>query len=316
MASFLGIDVSKLSLDGWVRPQGVKIAVTNNPAGFEELARILRKLSIKRVLLEATGGYERDVLRFLQDAGYKVICVNPLRARKFADSMGIKAKTDALDAEVLAHFAEVIPDQSTPQISPDRALLRELLQQRDRLVQQRDDDRRRVKQAQSVVVANFLKTNLEYFRSQIRLVEQEIKQQAAKLNDERIAQLTRVKGIGMVTAGKLVTLLPELGRVESKEIASLVGVAPFNHDSGKSVGKRSISGGRFEIRRTLYMAVLVAVKYNPALKARYEALRDRGKVAKVALVACMRTFIVRLNAMLKTGTPWRDLFLPQPADAT
>ncbi|WP_426809345.1 IS110 family transposase [Pseudomonas sp. WOUb67] len=316
MASFLGIDVSKLSLDGWVSPQGVKIAVTNDPAGFEALERIVRKFSIKRVLLEATGGYERDVLRFLQDAGYKVIRVNPLRARKFADSMGVKAKTDALDAEVLAHFAEVIPDQPTLRISPDRALLRELLQQRDRLVQQRDDDRRRLKQAQSLVVANFLKANLEYFRSQIRLVEQEIKQQAVKLNDERITQLTRVKGIGMVTAGKLVTLLPELGRVESREIASLVGVAPFNHDSGKSVGKRSISGGRFEIRRTLYMAVLVAVKYNPALKARYEALRDRGKVAKVALVACMRTFIVRLNAMLKTGTPWRDLILPQPADAT
>ncbi|ELF6203569.1 transposase [Pseudomonas putida] len=315
MASFLGIDVSKLSLNGWVRPQGVKIAVNNDPAGLEALEKILRKFSIKRVLLEATGGYERGVLRFLQDAGYKVIRVNPLRARKFADSMGVKAKTDALDAEVLAHFAEVIKDQPTLRISPDRVLLRELLQQRDRLVQQRDDDRRRLKQAQSVVVANFLKTNLEYFRSQIRLVEQEIKQQAAKLNDERIAQLTRVKGTGMVTAGKLVTLLPELGRVESKEIASLVGVAPFNHDSGKSVGKRSISGGRFEIRRTLYMAVLVAVKYNPALKARYEALRDQGKVAKVALVACMRTFIVRLNAMLKMGTPWRVLILPQPADA-
>ena len=315
MASFLGIDVSKLSLNGWVRPQGVKIAVNNDPAGLEALEKILRKFSIKRVLLEATGGYERGVLRFLQDAGYKVIRVNPLRARKFADSMGVKAKTDALDAEVLAHFAEVIKDQPTLRISPDRVLLRELLQQRDRLVQQRDDDRRRLKQAQSVVVANFLKTNLEYFRSQIRLVEQEIKQQAAKLNDERIAQLTRVKGTGMVTAGKLVTLLPGLGRVESKEIASLVGVAPFNHDSGKSVGKRSISGGRFEIRRTLYMAVLVAVKYNPALKARYEALRDQGKVAKVALVACMRTFIVRLNAMLKMGTPWRVLILPQPADA-
>ena len=316
MASFLGIDVSSRSLDGWVRPQAVRIAVSNNPAGFEELERTLRKFSIKRILLEATGDYERDVLRFLQDAGYKVIRVNPARARKFADSMGVKAKTDAIDAEVLAHYAEVIPDQPTLQISPDRALLRELLMQRDRLVQQRDDDRRRLKQAQSLVVANFLKANLQHFRSQIRLVEQEINQQAAKLNDERIARLTQVKGIGMVTAGKLVALLPEIGRVESREIASLVGVAPFNHDSGKSLGKRSITGGRFEVRRTLYMALLVAVKYNPALKARYEALRGRGKLAKVALVACMRTFIVRLNAMIKTGTPWRDLILPQPAGTT
>lgn len=309
MASFLGIDVSSLSLDALVRPQGIKISVRNNPAGFEELVKSLRGLSIKRVLLEATGGYERDVMRFLQDASYKVIRVNPKRARSFADSLGIK--TDAIDAAVLAHFAEVIPDKPTLKTSPERALLRELLQQRDRLVQQRDDDRRRLKQAQSAVVANFLKTNLQHFASQIKLVEQAIKRQATVLNDERIAKLDEVKGIGMVTATKLVALLPELGHVESREIASLVGVAPFNHDSGKSVGKRFISGGRFEVRRALYMACLVAVKHNPTLKARYEALRGRGKLAKVALVACMRIFIVRLNAMLRTGTPWRD-DLPQP----
>ena len=152
MASFLGIDVSSISLDVLVRPQGIKINVRNDETGFEALERGLRGLNIKRVLLEATGGYERNVMRFLQDAGYKVIRVNPKRARSFADSMGIKAKTDAIDAEVLAHFAEVIPDKPTLLVSPDRALLRELLQQRDRLVQQRDDDRRRVKQAQSCLL--------------------------------------------------------------------------------------------------------------------------------------------------------------------
>ncbi|MFJ4068960.1 IS110 family transposase [Pseudomonas sp. NPDC089996] len=312
MASFLGIDVSSLSLDALVRPQGIKIHVSNDPAGFEELQRSLGGCSIKRVLLEATGGYEREVMQSLQDAGYKVIRVNPRRARAFAESIGIKAKTDAIDAEVLAHYAEVIPDQPTLRISPERALLRELLQQRDRLVQQRDDDLRRLKQAQSNVVADFLKANLQHFKSQIKLVEQKICQQTEELKDERVAQLVQVKGIGLVTAGKLVTLLPELGRVESREIASLVGVAPFNHDSGKSVGKRSISGGRFEARRALYMSCLVAVKYNPALKARYEALLERGKVAKVAIVACMRVFLVRLNAMLRTGEPWLDLVLPQP----
>jgi len=312
MASFLGIDVSSLKLDALVRPQGIKISVSNDPAGFEELLSSLRGISIKRILLEATGGYERDAMHFLQDAGYKVIRVNPKRARAFAESMAVKAKTDAIDAAVLAHYAEVIPDQPALRVSPQRALLRELLQQRDRLVQQRDDDRRRLKQAQSEVVANFLSANLQHFRSQIKLIEHEIKQQTAALNDPRVARLIQVKGIGMVTAGKLVALLPELGRVESREIASLVGVAPFNHDSGKSLGKRSISGGRFDVRRSLYMACLVAVKHNPALKARYEALRERGKLAKVAIVACMRVLIVRLNAMLKAGTPWLDLILPQP----
>ncbi|MDR6710634.1 transposase [Pseudomonas hunanensis] len=311
MASFLGIDVSSLSLDALVRPQGIKINVRNDLAGFEALENKLRGLSIKRILLEATGGYERNVMRFLQDAGYKVIRVNPRRARSFADSMGIKAKTDAIDAEVLAHFAEVIPDKPTLQVSPDRALLRELLQQRDRLVQQRDDDRRRVKQAQSAAVVGFLNANLEHFKAQIKRVEQAIEQQAVMLDDERVAKLVQVKGIGLVTASKLVALLPEIGRVESREIASLVGVAPFNHDSGKSVGKRSISGGRFDVRRALYMSCLVAIKRNPALKARYEALRGRGKLAKVAIVACMRVFIVRLNAMLRTGTQWQDVVLPR-----
>lgn len=312
MASFLGIDVSSLSLDALVRPQGIKINVRNDLAGFEALENKLRGLNIKRILLEATGGYERNVLRFLQSAGYKVIRVNPRRARSFADSMGIKAKTDAIDAEVLAHFAEVIPDKPTLQVSPDRALLRELLQQRDRLVQQRDDDRRRVKQAQSAVVVSFLSDNLQHFKAQIKRVEQAIEQQAAALDDERVAKLVQVKGIGLVTASKLVALLPEIGRVKSREIASLVGVAPFNHDSGKSVGKRSISGGRFEVRRALYMSCLVAMKRNPALKARYEALRGRGKLAKVAIVACMRVFIVRLNAMLRTGEEWQDVVLPRP----
>ncbi|WP_372822854.1 IS110 family transposase [Pseudomonas parafulva] len=316
MVSFVGIDVSSRTLDIAVRPQSLKINVTNDRAGFEVLEKSLRGLKVKRVLLEATGGYEREVLSFLQSAGYKVIRVNPRRARSFAESMNIKAKTDAIDAAVLAHFAEVIPDKPTLQVSPQRALLRELLQQRDRLVQQRDDDRRRLKQVQSEVVAHFLKSNLQHFRSQIRQIEHEIKLHAEGLGDERIAQLVQVKGIGLVTAGKLVTLLPELGRVQAKEIASLVGVAPFNHDSGMSVGKRSISGGRFEVRRTLYMSCLVAVRHNPALKAQYEALRARGKVAKVAIVACMRIFIVRLNAMLRTGTPWQDVELPQCKSAT
>lgn len=316
MVSFVGIDVSSRTLDIAVRPQSLKINVTNDRAGFEVLEKSLRGLKVKRVLLEATGGYEREVLSFLQSAGYKVIRVNPRRARSFAESMNIKAKTDAIDAAVLAHFAEVIPDKPTLQVSPQRALLRELLQQRDRLVQQRDDDRRRLKQVQSEVVAHFLKTNLQHFRSQIRQIEHEIKLHAEGLGDERIAQLVQVKGIGLVTAGKLVTLLPELGHVEAREIASLVGVAPFNHDSGTSVGKRSISGGRFGIRCALYMSCLVAVRQNPSLKAKYQALRERGKAAKVALVACMRVFIVRLNAMLRTGTPWQDVDLPQCKSAT
>lgn len=306
MSSSVGIDVSSATLAVHIRPEGVNFNVSNDLKGFQLLVEKLGESRISMVLLEATGGYECNVLKALQDAGFPVCRINPSRARDFARSMGKRAKTDPIDAAVLAHLAEVMPPRPCPMMTPERALLRELLMQRDRFVQQRDDDRRRLKQAQAASVCSRLEQHITYLNGEIRALEQEITQQAAALPDGRVQQLTQVKGIGLITASKLMALLPELGLVDKKEIAALVGVAPFNQDSGKQSGKRSIWGGRSHVRRALYMACWVVIRHNKDFCERYKALRAQGKCAKVAVVACMRILIVRLNAMLKTGTPWRE----------
>lgn len=306
MSSSVGIDVSSATLAVHIRPEGVNFSASNDLKGFQLLVEKLGGYAVSMVLLEATGGYECNVLKALQDADFPVCRINPSRARDFAKSMGKRAKTDPIDAAVLAHLAEVMPPRPCQVMTPERALLRELLMQRDRFVQQRDDDKRRLKQAQAPSVCLRLEQHIAYLKGEIRALEQEIAQQAAALPDDRVKQLTQVKGIGLITAGKLMALLPELGQVDKKEIAALVGVAPFNRDSGKQSGKRSIWGGRAQVRRALYMACWVVIRHNKDFCERYKALRAQGKCAKVAVVACMRVLIVRLNAMLRTGTPWKE----------
>lgn len=309
MSSSVGIDVSSATLAVHIRPEGANFNVSNDLSGLRQLVEKLGEYQISAILLEATGGYECNALRALQNIGLPAYRINPNRARDFAKSMGKRAKTDPIDAAMLAHFAEVLPPQRCVVMTPERALLRELLIQRDRFVQQRDDDKRRLKQAQSASVSARLERHITYLKGEIRALEQEIAEQAEELHDDRVAQLMQVKGIGLVTAAKLVALLPELGQVSRQEIAALVGVAPFNDDSGKHSGKRSIWGGRSRVRRALYMACWVVIRHNKDFNERYSALRAQGKLAKVAVVACMRVLIVRLNAMLKAGTPWQEQVL-------
>ncbi|NWL04515.1 IS110 family transposase [Pseudomonas hunanensis] len=306
MFSSVGIDVSSTTLAVHIRPEGLNFNVSNDLNGFSQLVEKLGEYQVSAIILEATGGYECNVLRALHDAGLPAYRINPSRVRAFAKSMGKQAKTDPIDAAVLAHFAEVLPPQRYTVMTPERALLRELLMQRDRFVQQRDDDKRRLKQAQSTSVCFRLERHIVYLKGEIKALELEIAEQAVKLNDDRVPRLLEVKGIGLVTATKLVALLPELGQVDRKEIAALVGVAPFNQDSGKHAGKREIWGGRSRVRRALYMACWIVIRYNQDFGARYAALRAEGKCAKVAIVACMRVLIIRLNAMLKAGTPWQE----------
>jgi len=306
MSSSVGIDVSSTTLAVHIRPEGVNFNVSNDLSGFKQLVEKISDYPLSQVLLEATGGYECAALRALQQAGIPVFRINPSRARSFAVSMGRLAKTDPIDAAVLAHFAEVLPLQRCIEMTAERALLRELLLQRDRFVQQRDDDKRRLKQAQSPSVCASLERHIAYLKLEIKALDQAIEQQGAELDDDRLLRLMQVKGIGMITAAKLVALLPELGEVDSKEIAALVGVAPFNQDSGKHSGKRSIWGGRSRVRQALYMACWSVIRHNKDFNARYSALRAQGKCAKVAVVACMRVLIVRLNAMLKSGAAWRE----------
>lgn len=305
MSVFVGIDVAKATLAVALRPNGEVFEVANSSAGHRSLAQRLRKLPVERVLLEATGGYERAVMAALQDE-WPVVRVPPHRARSFATAMGRTAKTDPIDAAMLAHMAEVTEMPPAAAETPQQQRLQALVQRRAQVVQQRDDDRRRLQQVQGqpLVVAS-LKRLLRAQQAEIALLDKAITQAVADADSERSAQLRAVPGIGPVTAATLIAFLPELGQIERRQIAALVGVAPYNADSGGKRGLRRIQGGRAGIRRVLYMATWSAIRAQPALKRRYEALRSRGKCAKVALVACMRAFLGQINAMLRDGKPWQ-----------
>lgn len=303
MSVFVGIDVAKATLAVAVRPTGDHFEVANTPAGHRALVQRLRTLPVERVLLEATGGYERAVMAALQP-DWPVVRVPPHRARSFARAMGRIAKTDPIDAAMLAHMAQVIDAPPAPVETPQQRLLQALVQRRGQLVQQRDDERRRLQQMQGRPVIASLKRQLRGLAAEIAVLDKAIAQAMAEADSDRAERLRAVPGIGPVTAATLIAFLPELGQLERRQIGALVGVAPYNADSGDKRGQRRIRGGRAGVRRVLYMATWSAIRTQPDLKRRYDALRARGKCAKVALVACMRSFIGRINAMIRDGTPW------------
>lgn len=304
MSMFIGIDVAKASLAVAVRPSGERFEVANDAAGHAALAERLRRLPVERIVLEATGGYERAVMNALADA-WPLVRVAPHRARAFATAMGRIAKTDPIDAAMLAHLAEVIDAPPVRVESPQQRLLQGLVQRRGQLVQLRDDERRRLQQASGAAVLASLKRQLRSLMADITRLDKAIALAVADIDTALARQLDAVPGIGPVTTATLVAFLPELGQLERREIAALVGVAPYNVDSGDKRGKRRIRGGRARVRRVLYMATWSAIRTQADLRRHYEALRARGKCAKVAVVACMRLLLVRLNAMVRDGTPWQ-----------
>lgn len=305
MSVFIGIDVAKASLVVALRPCGEQFQVGNDAGGLRELARRLNGLPVGRILLEATGGYERAAVAALAPR-WPVVQVSPHRARAFATSMGRIAKTDPIDAAMLAHLAQVIEATPVQPPSPEQAHLQALVQRREQLVSHRDDERRRLQQATDPQVLASLKRQLKQAAAEITRLDHSIADAVAATDDDRAARLRAVPGIGPVSAATFLAFLPELGRLEKRQIAALVGVAPYNVDSGNKQGKRRIRGGRAGVRRVLYMATWSAIRTQADLKARYHALRERGKCAKVAVVACMRTFLIRLNAMIRDGSPWRS----------
>lgn len=305
MISWVGIDISKLNLVVWVQPQKEGFEIPNTSEGFVELIKRLSCYEVGRVLLEATGGYERQVMAALQQTNFQVLRINPRRARAFAVAMGKNAKTDPIDAAVLADFAEVLHGSHEKVISPEREALRELIQLREHFVQQRDDNKRRLQQAQLPTVVSATKDHIRYLQAQIKALEKHLVQGMFDLDVEKARRLMSVKGIGKVAAASLLVYLPELGELDRREVAALAGIAPYNDDSGNHNGKRQIYGGRTRVRHALYMSSWVVIRFQADFKTRYEALRERGKSAKVALIACMRILLIRLNAMLRDGTEWR-----------
>lgn len=305
MRVWVGIDVSKDTLAVWIRPAGVSFCVANTPQGHQELRQRLSQMVVLRVLLEATGGYECAVLGTLAGAGLTVVRINPHRARAFATAMGKVAKTDPIDAAVLAHLAQVLDAPPTVVVSAQTTALRALVQRREQLVQQRDDERRRLHMATLTVVRTSLGRCVRALQREINSFNQAIAKALLAVEGAPARHLSAVKGIGPVTTSSLIAYLPELGTLDRRQIAALVGVAPYNADSGQSTGKRQIRGGRALIRRVLYMATLSVIRAQADFKARYAALRARGKCAKVAIVACMRVLLIRLNAMVRDKAEWK-----------
>jgi transposase len=306
---FVGIDVSKATLDVCILPTGEFFQVSNDAAGINELLNKLRPLSPERVVMEATGGYETDAAVTLFLARIKVCVVNPLQVRSFARADGQFAKTDRIDAGVIAKFGE----RMLPEVRPlADVALRELdaLVTRQRQVQQMLTAEKNRLGTAARPMRPRIEAHIDWLQQELESIGSELEEAIRKspVWQEKVALYTTTPGIGEKTAQKLVAAMPELGLLNGKQITALVGAAPFPRDSGVFKGQRRIRGGRADVRCALFMATVTAKRWNPVIKAQYERLRARGKPYKVAMIACLRKLLVILNTMARTNTPWNPAF--------
>jgi transposase len=301
--SFVGIDISKDRLDVHVLPSRQAFAVARNGEGLDRLAAELGILAPALVVLEATGGFELTVAA----AGLPLAVVNPRQIRDFARATGRLAKTDALDAEIIALFAERIRPEPRPLAEAQTQALSELVARRRQLIEMIGMESNRRRQARTAKVRRTLDATLKTLEAQLAALDREIDGMVRQSPAWQAADdlLTSVPGIGGVTARTLIAELPELGRLDRRRIAALVGVAPINRDSGLRRGRRAIAGGRTTVRNALFMATLVATRWNPVIKAHYTQLTRRGRPKKVAIIACMRRLLGILNAIIRTASPWQ-----------
>lgn len=306
----VGIDVSKAQLDVEIRPSGEKQSFANDKVGNKALVKWLAKIAPTLIVLEATGGYERQVTRALVSADLPAVVVNPRQVRDFAKATGQLAKTDSIDAGVLAHFAEVIRPELRPLPDAVTLELRALTSRRRHLLEMIAAENNRLEMT-SQAVRKSINAHVGYLEQALERINQELDRaiEQSPIWKENEDLLRSAKGIGPVTSRTLLAELPELGTLDRKQIAALVGVAPFNRDSGSLKGRRSIWGGRAPVRGALYMATLVATRRNPVIRDFYNRLIAKGKLFKVALVACMRKLLTILNSMIKHKTRWSNSFL-------
>ena len=304
---YVGIDVAKSHLDLACYGQPDPWRVSNDADGIAATVSRLTALVPAKILLEATGGYETPLLAALLGAGLPALCVNPLQVRHFAKSQGVLAKTDQLDARVLAHFAAITP--LVPQPLPDPAVveLRAWVQRRTQLRDARAAEKNHLEHAPTSLLPR-IAAHIAWLTEEITACERELRR---LLNEQPAlstpaAQLQSVPGVGPITAATLLALLPELGTLNRKQLAKLTGLAPLNRDSGSRRGTRSIWGGRAAVRSALYQAAFNARQYNPVIQAFYERLLAAGKPYKVALVACARKLLGILAALVRTNSTWRD----------
>lgn len=303
----VGIDVSKDRLDVHVWPADQAFHADNTPAGIAPVIERLVPLGVTLVVVEATGRYERRVAFELMSAGFEVAVVNPRQPRDFAKATGQLAKTDRIDAKILARFGAVIGPRTSELPSENQLLLDELVGRRRQLVDMLTAETQRHEQAFNARLRTSIAKLLRTLDRELKLVEARIAELLDRDDDWRakLQLLKSVPGVGEATAATLIAELPELGQLNRQEIAALVGVAPMNCDSGKHRGQRHIIGGRQSVRNILYMATLTARTYNPLIRAMATRLTQAGKPFKVMMTACLRKLLTILNTMMRNNEPWR-----------
>jgi transposase len=313
--TWVGIDVSKEWLDVFVAPVGERMRVRNDEGGFAPLTKKLKQAAPKLIVLEASGGYQAAVVAALSVEKLPVAVVNPRQVRDFGRSLNQLAKTDRLDAQLLARFAEVVKPEPKPLRDEETLLLEALATRRRQLVEMITAESNRLAQSPRSLRRE-IQAHIDWLKKRLKDLNRELDEtiRNSPAWREKEDLLRGVPGVGRVLTVTLLSAVPELGKLDRKEIAALVGVAPLNRDSGKHIGKRSCWGGRAVVRGALYMATLSATKHNPVIRALYQRLCAVGKAKKTALVACMRKLITILNAMMRSGHAWQPALAAARAD--
>lgn len=320
--AYAGIDVSKDWLDVHVRPSthrpvhqaqdtAERFRVPNDSRGAAGAAERMRRAGVRLVVMESTGRLEEVAASVIGSSGLSLAVVNPGRVRDFARASGRLAKTDAVDAEALAHYAEAMAPEPTRRPGPQERALRELMDRRREISDMITAEQNRLRRTTGPSVRRRIKAHVRWLDGELKRMEEET-EEAMRSNQEWRSKeqlLVSVPGVGVVVARTVIAELPELGSLDRKQVASMVGVAPFNRDSGQMRGKRTVYGGRGQVRSALYMAALAASRFNPGLKAFYERLLSAGKPKKVALTAVARKLVILLNTIARRQTPWT----PEPA---
>lgn len=311
----VGIDVAKHSLDVAFLPQGEPLTLAYDADGLQQLKGQLSEPGTCLIVVEATGGYQRRLVAELCDQGHRVAVVNPRQVRDFARGLGILAKTDRIDAMVLARFGQHVQPRCLAPVPEKQAELQQLVSRRRQLVDLRTAEKNRLETISSQSVRKSIQQVINLLNKQIQRIENELAALLESNDDwsDKSQLLQSVPGLGPVAASTLLAELPELGQLNRQEVSALAGLAPFNRDSGRFQGRRSIWGGRASVRSVLYMAALAARRSNPLIRRFAQRLEAQGKPIKLVLTACMRKLLVILNTMLKQNTHWDPSKCPQSA---
>ena len=302
---YVGIDVAKARVDVAIRPGGDRCEVSNDPAGIAALVAQMQQLNPVALVMEASGGLELPLVAALAAASLPVVVVNPRQVRDFAKATGRLAKTDSLDAAVLAHFAEAVRPPQRPLRDAETQVLSSLVARRQQVVTMLVAERNRLSSA-AMAVRPSIEAHIAWLKQELDDLDQGLRRtlRQSPVWREKDDLLRSVPGIGNQISLTLLAYLPELGTLNRRQIAALVGVAPFNRDSGTLRGKRTVWGGRAKVRTALYMGAMVASRFNPVIRDFYQRLLSAGKPKKLALTACMRKLLIILNSMLKHGSSW------------